>query len=183
MAAQLRMSRHHDRAPFRPDAVALADAAFKSPWKPTHRQLEALVDEVAHRLGWDGPSDRLVHAAPRSRGQAHLSPRLQAGEPLALPGPPEELRRGQARQSPRSRGRSRGDHHSRGGRGRAERRPLPSLRHGHRAGSARTRSPGVVGGPRAESATEPRRVVLLLQCTEATRAITRRLVDQRRGLS
>lgn len=56
--------RHHDRAPFKPDPVALADAAYTSPWQPTHRQLEALVDEVAHRLGWR------IQATHDSRGEA-----------------------------------------------------------------------------------------------------------------
>lgn len=58
------MTRHHDRAPFKPDAVALADAAFTSPWKPTHRELEVLVDDVAHRLGWR------IQATHDSRGEA-----------------------------------------------------------------------------------------------------------------
>ena len=38
--------------------------AFTSPWTPNHRQLEALVDDIAGRAGW------LIHAIHDSRGES-----------------------------------------------------------------------------------------------------------------
>lgn len=82
-------ARYHDRAPFKADPVALADAAYTSPWSPTHRQLVDLAIEVAHARGW------LVTVTHDSRGEAWSA---DSGWPdvFAVPEPTIVSRRGRA---------------------------------------------------------------------------------------
>ncbi len=54
----------HRHGRYRADPVFLAADAYHSPWTPTHRQLEALLDDVAGRMGY------LIHALHDSRGES-----------------------------------------------------------------------------------------------------------------
>ena len=117
---------------------------------------------IATMFGWPVRYP-YAHALRRSRGSQDLPPRVQAGEPLALPAAPEELRRGGPREHAGGALRDPRSDHGRRGRGRSSRWSLSLLRIRDAAGH---RPRGAAGDGRGERPGQPRLRLPLVQCIE-----------------